>query len=99
MDGEFHVIEASAETKRQVNRLSRRSAHRQPRRTCMNAEQYRAWLLDRVDALAAFDVTEAEHAETCVDRATVLSASVEDLWSDYTSQVPPSVDSGRVHIL
>lgn len=82
-DEEWHSANPSPEVARQIDRLVRRARSLKPPSDFMVVEQYRAWLLERVEAHGASDETDAERAETSNWKARIVAATDAELWAEY----------------
>ncbi|WP_102191344.1 hypothetical protein [Microbacterium aurantiacum] len=89
MPKEIRVDESwtlSSAPSKELDRLIRRERSVRPPADLQGGEAYRAWLLERVDVIAASDATDEERNETAAWRVRITDATTQELWSEYLDQ-------------
>lgn len=86
IDEAWIVNGPSPEAQAALNRLSKRSRTVRPPAGLVDGEAYRTWLLERVTASEAIDVTNEEHKVTAEWKERITSAPTDELWSEYIGQ-------------
>lgn len=89
MPREIRVDESwtlSSAPSKELDRLIRRERVVRPPANLQGGEAYRAWLLERVDVIAASDATDEERNESTAWRARITDATTQELWSEYLDQ-------------
>lgn len=88
LDECWTIRSASADTLKELDRITRRERIVRPPAGLLSGEAYRTWLLERVDAVSASDATKEERQETEAWRARITDATWQELWSEYLDQRP-----------
>lgn len=84
VDEAWTTLQRSPEVERAIMRMLKRGRVENPPSSLKSGAEYRAWCLSVLEMRAQSDETEEERESTRLWRARIITATEEELWTEYT---------------